>query len=102
MLILSVSGESPHVLQLAKALKIRSVTTASITQRQQNSLAQLCRLRLYISTVEIDFGTDYQSTASFFILSELLFLKYMAYRKEADSHAPGNADRAELSPAERK
>lgn len=102
VLILSVSGESPHVLQLAKALKIRGVTTASITQRQQNSLAQLCRLRLYISTVEIDFGTDYQSTASFFILSELLFLKYMAYRKEADSHAPGNADRAELSPAERK
>ncbi len=84
VLILSVSGESPHVLQLAKALKIRSVPTVSITQRKQNSLAQLCNLRLYVSTVEIDFGTNYQSAASFFILSELLFLKYMAYRKEAD------------------
>ena len=102
VLILSVSGESPHVLKLAKALKVRGVPTASITQRQQNSLAQLCRLRLYISTVEIDFGTDYQSAASFFILSELLFLKYMAYRKEVEENASGGSDRAKLPPAERK
>ncbi len=102
VLILSVSGESPQVLQLAKALRVRGVPTASVTQRKQNSLAQLCRLRLYISTVEIDFGTDYQSTASFFILSELMFLKYMAYRKEVDAGAVGDADRAELSQAERK
>lgn len=102
VLILSVSGESTHVLQLAKALRVRGVPTASITQRQQNSLAQLCNLRLYISTVEIDFGTDYQSAASFFILSELLFMKYMAYRKEVESNAPGRPDRTKLPPAERK
>ena len=102
VLMLSVSGESPHVLKLAKALKVRGVPTASITQRQQNSLAQLCSLRLYISTVDIDFGTDYQSTASFFILSELLFLKYMAYRKEVEENASRGPDRAELPPAERK
>lgn len=102
VLILSVTGESPHVLQLAKALKVRGVSTVSITQRRQNSLAQLCRMRLYISTVEIDFGTEYHSTASFFTLAELLFLKYMVYRKEGGADAAGRSDRTELPQAERK
>lgn len=85
VLILSVSGESPQVLQLAKALKVRHVPTVSITRQKENTLAQLCTQRLYISTVEMEpgvLGTEYQSTTSFFILAELLFLKYMEYKKE--------------------
>ena len=40
-------------------------------------------------------GTQYQSTTSFFILVELLFLKYLAYRNGGD-HEAGRPDRAEL------
>lgn len=100
VVILSVSGESAHVLQLAKTLKIRGVKTVSITRRKQNSLAQLCKFRLYVSTVDIDFDTDYQSAAAFFILSELLFLKYMAYRKETGGSASRTSYRTKLSPTE--
>lgn len=82
VLILSVSGESPHVLQMARALKARSVPIVSITKQRENTLAQLCGYRLYISTVDLrDSGISYQSTTSFFILVELLFLKYIQYKK---------------------
>lgn len=97
VMILSVSGESPQVLQLAKSLKVRGVPTASVTQGKENTLAQLCGLRFYISSVKIDFGTDYDSTASFFILMELLFLKYMAAQRGGDGNAAGKPDRTKLS-----
>ena len=98
VIILSVSGESPQVLQLARALRVRSIPAVSITRRRDNTLAQLCPMRLYVGTVEMEMnalGTQYQSTTSFFILVELLFLKYMAYRNGGD-HETGRPDRAEL------
>lgn len=99
VLILSVSGESPHVLSLAQALKVRGIPVVSVTRLRENTLAQLCDTRLYVSTIEMteqELGAQYQSTTSFFILIELLFLKYMEYRKEAAGRDAGNADRAEL------
>lgn len=93
VLILSVSGESSHVLQLAKALKVRNVPTVSITGQKENTLAQLCGQRLYVNTVKMDLrelGAEFQSTTSFFILVELLFLKYMEYKKETGAHEAGN------------
>ena len=98
VIILSVSGESPQVLQLARALRVRSIPSVSITRRRDNTLAQLCPMQLYIGTVEMEMpmlGTQYQSTTSFFILVELLFLKYLAYRNGGE-HETGRPDRAEL------
>lgn len=99
VIILSVSGESPQVLQLARALRVRSIPAVSITRRRDNTLAQLCPMRLYVGTVEMEMnvlGTQYQSTTSFFILVELLFLKYMNYQNGGD-HEAGRSDRAKLS-----
>ncbi len=98
VIILSVSGESPQVLQLARALRVRSIPAVSITRRRDNTLAQLCPMRLYVGTVEMEMnalGMQYQSTTSFFILVELLFLKYMAYHNGGD-HETGRPDRTEL------
>ena len=99
VIILSVSGESPHVLELARALKVRNIPAVSITRRRKNTLAQLCGLRLYASTIEMDthtLGAEYQSTTSFFILVELLFLKYMAYHNQGGNHEAGKPDRTKL------
>lgn len=95
VIILSVSGESRHVLQLAQALKVRHIPTVSITRRRENSLAQLCDQQLYALTVELNaqvLGTQYQSTTSFFILAELQFLKYMEYRNGGIDGETGNTD----------
>ena len=87
--ILSVSGESDHVLKLARALQVRQIPMVSITLQKENTLALLCGLRLYIHSNEIEsavFDVTYRSTSSFFILVELLYLKYMAYKaKERDA-----------------
>lgn len=105
VLILSVSGESPHVLALARALKVRNIPMVSITSRRENTLAQLCSLQMYATTAEINnraLGEAYQPTTSFFIMIELLFLKYMFYQNEGENHETGNLDRTELPQAERK
>lgn len=84
VILLSVSGESEHVLRLAQALRVRRIPTLSITKLRENTLAQLCDFKLYISTAMLHPAFpagSYESTAGFFILTEMLFLKYLSYRE---------------------
>lgn len=84
VVLLSVSGESKQVLRLAHALRVRKIPTVSITKMRENTLAQLCDFKLYISTTVLHPclpDSHYESTTGFFILAEILFLKYLAYRE---------------------
>lgn len=96
VMLLSVSGESDHVLRLARALRVRRIPTVSITKRRENTLAQLCDFKLYISTAVLHpcFPySDYESTTGFFILAEMLFLKYLSYReRRTEQDEAGNTD----------
>lgn len=82
VIFISMSGNSEHVTSFAKQLKTIQVQTISITKLIDNELARLCNQSLYISTVTIDIGNNfkYQTTTLFFVLIEILFLKYCIYK----------------------
>lgn len=79
--IISLSGESKPSLQLAEALRLRRIPTVSITRMRRNSLSELCTENFYIHSISIptDYEIDYEISTPYFILIELLFLKYQAY-----------------------
>ena len=87
MFMVSYSGESPEVVEFAHALKIRNVPVVSITTLHENELAKLSTVNLYTSGLVIkkdDLDVSYTSVTSFFILIEMLFLKYLEYRSHKE------------------
>lgn len=81
IIIISLSGESPSVINLAKNLKLKNVPIVSITRLKNNELALLSNESLYINTtsLSIDSVLNYETTTPYFILIEILFLKYQLY-----------------------
>lgn len=104
VVMLSLSGESRTIVELAHAIKVRNIPMVSITQLRDNTLAQMSDIQLYITTISVSqqkLQRPYLPTTSFFILIELLYLKYLEYlRKKEKEHDPSRADRTELSQAE--
>lgn len=89
VVIISVSGESESVLEFAQTLKIRNVPFISITKRNENALARMSRHHLYITTRTLNLfygGIDYETVTSFFLLIELLFLKYVEYKERGEEN----------------
>ncbi|MGN1014735.1 MAG: MurR/RpiR family transcriptional regulator [Butyricicoccus sp.] len=82
--LISVSGENEKMLALAKQLRIRGVPMLSITKNRENTLAHLCEFHLYVEDsgpIETPIQWRYESATSYFILIEILFLKYLEYKK---------------------
>lgn len=88
--ILSLSGESEHSLKLAKELKMRHIYSISITQMKSNMLSRLCDENLYIQSTHIPVNEyrDYHLITPYFILIELLYIKYKKYIE--NEHIPKN------------
>ncbi|MDU3407840.1 MAG: MurR/RpiR family transcriptional regulator [Clostridium sp.] len=81
VVIISLSGESKGVIKLAETLRLNGVKTLSITRMMNNSLAALCSENLYINSIQLpkEYILDYEISTPYFILIELLFLKYQKY-----------------------
>ncbi|GIM30422.1 RpiR family transcriptional regulator [Clostridium polyendosporum] len=81
MIIVSLSGESPVVVNMARKLNMKNVPMISITRLKNNELALLSDENLYINTtsLNIDSVLNYETTTPYFILIEILFLKYQLY-----------------------
>ncbi|WP_297134771.1 MurR/RpiR family transcriptional regulator [Terrisporobacter sp.] len=83
-IIISVSGENQFIIDFASKLKVRNIPIISITRLKENTLSQISDYNLYISSVTFPKpinGTMYESVTSYFILIEILFLKYIEYKK---------------------
>ena len=83
-IIISVSGENEFILDFAKKLSIKNVPILSITKLEENSLSQISNYNLYISSITVPKilnEIEYESLTSYFILIEILFLKYMEYNR---------------------
>lgn len=87
VIIFSLSGESPAVISLAEALRAKGISALSITRMDNNTLATLCDDNLYIQTVDLQQNYDipYEISTPYFILIEMLFLKYQAYLVELET-----------------
>lgn len=84
MILISLSGNSEEVLNIAKQLKLLGVKLISITEFKDNFLTQLADESLYISAMSLSILSShpaYKTTMLYFILVELLFIKYSIYKK---------------------
>lgn len=81
IIVISLSGESSTVINMARKLKLKNVPMISITRLKNNELALLSDESLYINTtsLNIDSVFKYETTTPYFILIEILFLKYQIY-----------------------
>lgn len=81
VIIISLSGESDMVVELAKALRIRHVPAVSITRLKSNTLASLCDENLYINSVQLPgrYDMEHEISTPYFILIEYLYLSYQNY-----------------------
>lgn len=89
-ILISVSGSNKKMIEIAQKLQVRGVTLMSITKNRESTLAHLCDFCLYVDEsdyFETPIHWQYESTTSYFILIDILFLKYLDYhqRKESDN-----------------
>lgn len=85
VILISLDGETPAILQIAQTLRLRSISLVSITRMKMNALAQLCEENLYIHSIEVpaSYQIAYEITTPYFILIELLFLQYQQHQQTA-------------------
>lgn len=90
VIIISLSGESNHVVEFAKKLKMHGITTISMTKLKNNTLAQLCDENLYINTSNVGtfYIANYETTTLFFMTVELLLIKYLIYQEKRYEKTP--------------
>lgn len=84
-IIVSFSGESPAVKELAQALKLRDIPFISITRLHDNTLASLSTVNFYVSPARFhlydkeDDHVAFQSMMPYFVLAEIWYVKYCMY-----------------------
>ncbi len=97
-ILISVSGENEKMLQMARQLRVRGTPLLSITKNRENTLAHLCDYQLYVEAgnlVETPIHWQYESTTSYFILIDILFLKYIEFQDRKERlDAVGDIDSA--------
>lgn len=84
MVIVSLSGESRHVVDFAKMVKMKGVPIISMTKLKNNTLAQMSDESLYVntSTVGTSYIENYETTTLFFMTVEMLLIKYLIYQEK--------------------
>lgn len=80
-ILISHSGETNRIIDLAKRLKLHNGKIIAITKLKDSTLATLSDYHLYVSTMVIKTGYErgYETSTLFFILTEILFVKYLDY-----------------------
>lgn len=84
VILISLSGESGNVVELAKKMKLLNVKVISITKLKDNTLASLSDENIYITTSTVNLNNDYttyESTVILRIMVEMLFVNYSTYKK---------------------
>ncbi|EGT4599004.1 TPA: MurR/RpiR family transcriptional regulator [Clostridioides difficile] len=78
---ISLNGDASTIIDFAKKMKMKGIYMVSITKMISNPLARLCDENLYIQSISIsvDKQLDYDVTTPYFILIELLYIKYKMY-----------------------
>lgn len=84
-IFVSLSGETPAVVDFARQLQIRELPLISITKLHDNTLASLSTVNLYVSPARFqiydndDEHTAFQSMMPYFMLVEIWYVKYRIY-----------------------
>ena len=90
-IFVSLSGETPLVVDFAKQLKLRGVPFISITKLHDNTLAGLSTVNLYISPADFDIRVEeitpvsFKSMLPYFMLIEIWYVKYRSWLNSQES-----------------
>lgn len=81
VIVVSLSGESNHVVDFAKMVSIKGIPIISMTKMKNNTLAHMSEESIYVNTSNV--GTEhisnYETTTLFFMTVEMLLIKYLLY-----------------------
>lgn len=82
VILISLTGESQLITKFAKQLAIKNIPIISITKLKNNELARISDKSIYIATSMINIGDGvlHEVANLFFILAEILFLRYTVYK----------------------
>ncbi len=84
VILLSLDGESTHVVNAAKQLTFLGVKVISISKLKNSTLARISTENIYFTTSIVNLanlsGKTYESTAMLFVIVELLFVKYNLFK----------------------
>lgn len=86
VILISLTGDSDRGTKFAKQLLVKNIPFISITKLKNNEIARMSNKSIYIATSIIDYGNGvfHEVSNLFFILAEVLFLRYANYKKNRD------------------
>ena len=81
VLVISLSGENLESLNVVRTVQKSGFKTISFTRWQNNSLARICQENLYVGTKTVNHsvGQSYEMVAAFYILLDILSVRYLEY-----------------------
>lgn len=84
VIIISLKGQSDNAQQFAQQLVLQGVPFISITSFEENIISHLSNESVFVNTSELEIGVGrkYQVLDSYFILVNIIFLNYMAYKNQ--------------------
>lgn len=85
IVLISLSGNNESITDVAKTLKLKGAKVISFTEFKNNTLSDLSDEKLYISSKDLNFiehHPSYKLTMLYFVMIELLFIKYATFKQE--------------------
>ncbi|MBD3949145.1 MurR/RpiR family transcriptional regulator [Tuanshanicoccus lijuaniae] len=87
VILISLSGNNEAIIDVAKTLKLKGAKVISFTEFKNNILSDLSDEKLYISSKDLNFiehHPSYKLTMLYFVMMELLFIKYAIYKQNKE------------------
>lgn len=93
---ISLSGESPEAIRVLRCVQGAEIRTLSLTRWANNTLAAMCQENLYVGTKTVYQGASqsYEMVAAFYILLDILSVRYLEYRAQNEEDTADAGGRA--------
>lgn len=80
-LAISLSGENKDAVSVVRAVQEVGIRTISLTRWENNTLARMCQENLYVGTKTVNSiaGQSYEMVATFYILLDILSVRYLEF-----------------------
>lgn len=90
---ISLSGENQDAIEVVRAVQETGVRTMALTRWANNSLARMVQENLYVGTKTVSHtcGQSYEMVAAFYILLDILSVRYLEYT-ETHTEETGHED----------
>lgn len=90
-IIISLSGGNKEGIEVMKDMSSH-IHTLSITRLQNNTISSLCEMNVYAATQRLDNKqyVSYEMVGIFYALLDMLFMKYLEYKKKIEHGGEGN------------